>query len=278
MDMIIDQQVALDEALVPHASRLRIGKNVPEIYMQEFWATTTVHHHSIRFKMNNKKHIVNLEYSREMLHICPRIPNQTFDELPFEEEILAFLRYLGHSEEIKKIINVNINKLHQPWRLVATVINKYLSRKSTGYDSLRLDVHNDQACLETSEHTTVRAMLPVELTNDDIRNSTAYKEYYAIALRAAPPKTKASVRKTQSSTRLLTSAKGKQPAISSKVKGLSVLSEVALTEAERIKLATKRSMQQTHISQASGSGVDEGTDIIPGVPDVPTDESNEEIS
>nr|GFD56785.1 hypothetical protein [Tanacetum cinerariifolium] len=34
-------------------------------------------------------------------------------------------------------------------------------------------------------------MLPVELTNDDIRNSTAYKEYYAIALRAAPPKTKA---------------------------------------------------------------------------------------
>nr|GEU39101.1 hypothetical protein [Tanacetum cinerariifolium] len=27
MDMTIDQQVALDEALVPHASRLRIGKS-----------------------------------------------------------------------------------------------------------------------------------------------------------------------------------------------------------------------------------------------------------
>nr|GFC48452.1 hypothetical protein [Tanacetum cinerariifolium] len=27
MDMIIDQQVALDEALVPHTSRLRIGKS-----------------------------------------------------------------------------------------------------------------------------------------------------------------------------------------------------------------------------------------------------------
>nr|GEU99882.1 hypothetical protein [Tanacetum cinerariifolium] len=44
------------------------------------------------------------------------------------------------------------------------------------------------------------------------------------------------------------------------------------------KLATKRSLQQTDISQDSGSGVDEGTGIIPGVPDVPTEESDEEIS
>nr|GEW46705.1 ribonuclease H-like domain-containing protein [Tanacetum cinerariifolium] len=127
MDMTIDQQVALDEALVPHASRLRSGRrnfrlqldisskestlqlvydvlrltpffkaflvtaDVSEIYMQEFWATAMVHHHSIRFKMDNKKHIVNLEYFKEMLHICLRLPGQTFDELPFEEEIMAFL-------------------------------------------------------------------------------------------------------------------------------------------------------------------------------------------
>nr|GFC23954.1 retrovirus-related Pol polyprotein from transposon TNT 1-94 [Tanacetum cinerariifolium] len=205
MDITIDQQVTLDEALVPHASRLRIGKSnfqlrsylkskestlqvvydtykdaltqsywieamkeelneferlenkaqlvargyrqeegidfeesftlvarleairiflafaahknmvvVPEIYMQEFWATATVHHHSICFKMNNKKHILNLEYFREMLQICLRIPNQQFYELPSEEVILTFLRELGHSGEIKMITDVNINKLHQP--------------------------------------------------------------------------------------------------------------------------------------------------------------------
>nr|GEZ96056.1 hypothetical protein [Tanacetum cinerariifolium] len=96
-------------------------------------ASVTVHHHSIHFKMNNKKHIVNLKYFKKMLHICQRIPNQTFDELLFEEEIIAFLRYLGHSREIKKITDVNINKLHQPWRSFAAVINKCLSRKSTGY-------------------------------------------------------------------------------------------------------------------------------------------------
>nr|GEU84951.1 hypothetical protein [Tanacetum cinerariifolium] len=352
MDMKIDQQVALDEALVPHASRLRIGKSnfqlksditskeltlqvvydvlrltqfykvflltadVPEIYMQEFWATATIHHHSICFKMNNKKRIVNLEYFREMLHICPRIPNQTFDELLFEEEILAFLRYLRHSGEIKKITDVNINKLYQPWRSFVVVINKCLSGKVqgttvSGYLKIRFFgdpsipirnkvnwhyVRDDQMftmiklVLRHQNTQQFGAMLPVELTNEDIKNSAAYKEYYAIASGAAPHKTKASMRKTQSSfdtimppltvagTRLSTSAKGKQPAKSTKAKGLSVLSEVSLTEAEQIRLATKRSLQQTYISQASGSGADEGTGIIPGVPIVPTDESDEEIS
>nr|GFB32987.1 hypothetical protein [Tanacetum cinerariifolium] len=107
-------------------------------------------------------------------------------------------------------------------------------------------------------------ILSIELTNDDIRNSAAYKEYYAIASGAAPPKTKASVRKTQISfdttitpptvagTRLSTSAKGKQLAKSSKAKGLSMLFEIAMTEAKHMKLATKRSLKQTHISQTSG--------------------------
>nr|GFC22021.1 hypothetical protein [Tanacetum cinerariifolium] len=108
------------------------------------------------------------------------------------------------------------------------------------------------------------AMFPIELTNKDIKNSKAYKEYYEVATEAAPPKTKASVRNTKSSsdtivppptavggTRLSTSAKAKQPAKASK---------------------------KTHISQASGSGIDEGTGIIPGVLDVPTEESDEEIS
>nr|GEU38716.1 hypothetical protein [Tanacetum cinerariifolium] len=315
--------------------------------------------------MNNKKRIVNLEYFREMLHICLRIPNQTFDELPFEEEILAYLRFLGHSGEIKNITDVNINKLHQPWRSFATVINKCLSGKSTGYDSLRLSqaqilcdmyhkksvyfayllwedfvyqvehkdaknsnemyyprftkviinffmtkdpslpkrnkvnwhyVRDDQMFTTiklVSRHQNTQqfgAMLPIELINEDIRNFAAYKEYYAIASEAAPSKTKASVRKMQSSfdttvpppmaagTRISTSAKGKQPAKSSKAKGISVLYEFALTKAEQIKLATKRSLQQTHISQASRSGADEGTGIIPGVPDVPTDKFTVEIS
>nr|GFA04417.1 ribonuclease H [Tanacetum cinerariifolium] len=62
--------------------------DVPEIYMQEFWATTKLHQHIIRFKMDTKKHVLDREAFREMLHISPRITGQPFDELPFEEEIL----------------------------------------------------------------------------------------------------------------------------------------------------------------------------------------------
>nr|GEX08722.1 hypothetical protein [Tanacetum cinerariifolium] len=306
--------------LTPFYKAFLVIADVPEIYMQEFWATATVYRHFIRFKIDNKKRIVSLEYFREMMHICPRLPGQTFDDLPFEEEILAFLRFLGHSEDIRKLTDVNINKLHQPWRSFAAIINKCLSGKSTGYDDFVYQVEHKDAKKSNEMYysrftkviilyfmtkdpsiprrnkvnwhyvrddkmfTTIKlvsrhqntqqfgVMLPIELTNEDIRNSKAYKEYYAFALGAAPPKTKASVRKTKSSsdtsitppttagTRLSTSAKGKQPAKASKAKSLTLLSEVALTEAEQIKLATKRSLHQTHISQASGSGIDEGTE------------------
>nr|GEZ50895.1 hypothetical protein [Tanacetum cinerariifolium] len=70
------------------------------------------------------------------------------------------------------------------------------------------------------------------------RNSNAYKEYYAVATGAAPPKPKDSVRKTRSSSdttitpltavagpRLTTSEKGKQAAKASKAKSLSALYE-----------------------------------------------------
>nr|GFA52566.1 hypothetical protein [Tanacetum cinerariifolium] len=115
-----------------------VTADMPEIYMQEFWATATVHQHSIRFKMDTRKHIVDLEAFREMLHISPRIPGQSFAELPFKEEILEFLRSLGNSAQIKTLTDVNVNKLYQPWRSFAAVINKCLTEKSTGFDSLRL--------------------------------------------------------------------------------------------------------------------------------------------
>nr|GFB58206.1 hypothetical protein [Tanacetum cinerariifolium] len=139
MATTIDQQVALDEALVPSTQRaFLVTADVPEIYMQEFWETTKLHHNSIRFKMDTKKSVLDLEAFREMLHISPRIPSQSFAELPSEEEILEFLRYLGHSHEIRHLTDVNVNRLYQPWRSFSSVINKCLTGKSSGIDSFRL--------------------------------------------------------------------------------------------------------------------------------------------
>nr|GFC79745.1 hypothetical protein [Tanacetum cinerariifolium] len=54
--------------------------------------------------------------------------------------------------------------------------------------------------------------------------------------------------------------------------------DVQRTEAEQLKIVLKRSRQETHISQQSGSGTHEGTGSKPGVLDVPSDVSEEELS
>ncbi|GJY84523.1 hypothetical protein Tco_0497899 [Tanacetum coccineum] len=129
-------------------------------------------------------------------------------------------------------------------------------------------------------------ILPVALTNEDIRNSESYKEYYAIASGKIPPKTKGSKKKadTDATTKQKPptvpkekkekkSGKGKQ-----KAKELETISEAVLTEAEQLKIITKRSRKETHSSHASGSGADEGTGVSPGVPDAPDYDSDDVIS
>nr|GFA49686.1 hypothetical protein [Tanacetum cinerariifolium] len=274
--------------------------DVPEIYMQEFWATAKVHQHSIRFKMDTKKYIVDLESFREMLHISPRVLGQSFAELPFEEEILEFLRFLGHSAQIKTLTDVNVNKLYQPWRSFAAVINKCLTGKSTSFDSLRDDIMFSTIKVVSRHQNTQQygAILPIELTTEDIRNTKAYKEYYACATGEAAPKPKASARKKRggsaSSTtpptpiatptptttivaapRLSAAVKGKQPA---RATSPTDPSDVERTEAEQLKIILRRSRHEMHISQQGGSGTYEGTSSKPGVPDVPSDDSEEELS
>ncbi|GJS51165.1 hypothetical protein Tco_0624527 [Tanacetum coccineum] len=129
-------------------------------------------------------------------------------------------------------------------------------------------------------------ILPVALTNEDIRNSESYKEYYAIASGTIPPKTKGSKKKADTDTttkqkpptapkekKEKKSGKGKQ-----KTTELETISEAVLTEAEQLKIITKRSRKETHSSHASGSGADEGTGVTPGVPDAPDYDSEDDIS
>ncbi|GKC14537.1 hypothetical protein Tco_1011319, partial [Tanacetum coccineum] len=127
-------QVALDALkLTPFYNAFEISADVPEIYMQEFWVTVTRHHSSLRFKLNGKSHTVNVENFRDMLTICPKLPGQIFEEPPLEEEILSFIRDLGHTREIKFLSDVNVNHMHQPWRSFAAIINgmKWISEKRT---------------------------------------------------------------------------------------------------------------------------------------------------
>ncbi|GJX02782.1 hypothetical protein Tco_0188698 [Tanacetum coccineum] len=121
------------------------------------------------------------------------------------------------------------------------------------------------------------AILPQHLTNQAMLESEAYMTYRAYATGEKTPKPKRKKANSESSPktkptqaskgkRIKTTAKGdkdakkKQPAETSIDKGLTVLSDVALTEAEQLKLVIERSKTRTHSSHANGSGADEGTE------------------
>ncbi|GKG00863.1 hypothetical protein Tco_0302553, partial [Tanacetum coccineum] len=121
--------------------------------------------------------------------------------------------------------------------------------------------------------------------------SEACMTYHAYGTGEKTPKPKSTKKKADSKsspkTKLTQASKGnrikivakgdkptKKKQFVTKSKGLTVLSEVALTEAEQIKLATKRSLIQTHSSHASVSSTDEGTDDE--IPDDKDDEDDED--
>ncbi|GJS89007.1 hypothetical protein Tco_0771643 [Tanacetum coccineum] len=124
------------------------------------------------------------------------------------------------------------------------------------------------------KHETVQkygAILPNTLTNQAMKESEAYKTYHDFTTVKVIPKPKYVRRSTREKTdqapitstgkrlkaiaKVAKTGKKKQPA-----QGLETLSEIALFEAEQMKIVTKRSKTQFHSSHTSGSGADEGTD------------------
>ncbi|GJW89968.1 retrovirus-related pol polyprotein from transposon TNT 1-94 [Tanacetum coccineum] len=242
-------QVVLDALkLTPFYKALQITTNVPEIYMQE-------------------------------------IPGQKFEDPPLEEEILSFIRDLGHIGGIKVLTDVNVNHMHQSWRSFAAIINRCLSGKTTRLDSFCLSraqiiwgmYHKKNAdyvylLWEDLDRQIYGAILPNELTNQEILDSKAYKEYYGVASGEKPPRAKTKYKKkayepvTPSKSKTAPASKGsklkspakvaktdkkKQPVTMQKTKGLVVLFEVPDEQ------------------QQKSSGTDEGAGDKPEVPDVP---------
>nr|GEX24779.1 hypothetical protein [Tanacetum cinerariifolium] len=194
------------------------------------------------------------------------------------------------------------NEMNYP-RFTKVIIDYCMTRKPFISRRNKINWHyvRDDALFSTIKvvsrhHKTQQygAILPIELTTDEIRNSKAYKEYYAYAMGEAAPKPKASAKKkkgesassttpptltptttVESAPRLSAIAKGKQP---SRAITPTERTDVQRTEAKQLKIILKRSRQETHISQQRGFGTDEGTGSKPGVLNVPSDDSKEELS
>ncbi|GJS67402.1 hypothetical protein Tco_0681966 [Tanacetum coccineum] len=120
------------------------------------------------------------------------------------------------------------------------------------------------------------AILPKELTNEDIRNSESYKEYYAIASGEVPPKTKASVHKKKADSDTTpkekppTDPKDKRVKQTGKMTGSGKQKQPATGDG--VDILSKVPDEQVH----EKTGTDEGAGDKPEVPDVPEHHSNSE--
>ncbi|GJT09332.1 hypothetical protein Tco_0856374 [Tanacetum coccineum] len=211
-------QVVLDSlALSPLYPAFLITAEVLEIYMHPFWHTITKSKTSSSYKL----------------------PNQEFDTPPSDEEIVTFIKELGHKGDTKSVTEVVVDQMHQPWRTFATIINRCLSGKTSMYGALH----------------------PEGMTNQQMRNSPAYKTYLAFATGAATPKKARKFKKHASPSKKKslvaveeTAEKPKKAlAKTDRSNGIELPSKAALLKEAQLKKAITRSKQETNIHQAGGS-------------------------
>ncbi|GJT17075.1 hypothetical protein Tco_0875781 [Tanacetum coccineum] len=279
-------QVVLDAlALTPCYSAFLIIADVPEVYMHQFWDTIHKYENSYRFRMDKKKKFdLNLETFRDIFQIYPRVHGQNFNELPTDEDIVSFFKELGHTGEIKTIIDIIVDQMHQPWRKFSTIINRSLSGKTTGLDKLRISRAQILWGISTTEFKKPASKLSTVPTSPDEPTRKSRVKRPAKKSSDAPI---AGVVIRETPVKSLSKKKEKMTV--EKRKGIDLLSKVTLIKEAQYEEVRKKSLRDFHKTHPSGSGTvtklapsaakikhsitNEGTCVKPGVPDVAEEES-----
>ncbi|GJZ27225.1 hypothetical protein Tco_0571478 [Tanacetum coccineum] len=277
-------QVVLDAiALTPCYPAFLITVDVPKVYMHQFWNSVYKHDTFYRFNIDKKKRFkLTLEVFRDIFQICPRVPGRDFDPLPSEEDIVSFLRELGHTGEINSLNDVVSIRCINPGELLLLLsIGVYLERlvvltsfvspelKSFGEKSLswrnKIGMHtskddyliNSLRFISAKESTQIYgAILPECLTSPAMKESKAYKTYLGYATGVVPPKMARKKMCSSSESLLLKQSpksKEKEKVDVTRRKGIELLSEVALTEEAQMKEVRRRALRDFHKTHPSGS-------------------------
>nr|GFB48702.1 hypothetical protein [Tanacetum cinerariifolium] len=135
---------------------------------------------------------------------------------------------------------------------------------STNFFSLGDHLQQDDILFSTikvvSRHQNTQqygAILPIELTTEDIKNTKAYKEYYACATGKATPKPNASARRKRGGSNSSTTP---PTAVTSPRLITTIVDAPRLTATAKGKQPA-RATSPTDPSEHGGSSTDEGTDV-----------------
>nr|GEX90808.1 hypothetical protein [Tanacetum cinerariifolium] len=308
--------------LSPFYLAFPITTKVPEVYMRQFWNTIKKieNTNAYRFKLDKKKFRIDTEVFREILHICPRIPNQDFVEPPSEEEMVSFSKERRYTGKCDMLSEIYTDHMHQPWRTFVAVINRknvdfvallwedfmfqadnkeisfarkenmpyprftkvtishFISKDKTisMRNMINLHTFHDDSLLgtlkfvsKTQDYHKYGALVPKEMINQAIKDSKAYKIYLDFTIGKTTPKKARKFKKIASPLEKLTIVLEEEPAqkpkrtkklepakqaeTAKKIARMDLLSDVALLEATQLKKVLKKSKQDTHMLQASGS-------------------------
>ncbi|GJT98419.1 hypothetical protein Tco_1093937 [Tanacetum coccineum] len=285
-------QVVLDAlAFTSFYHAFLITADVPAIYMQEFRATVSVHKQKFKDLTLERDILsfirdlghngdityltdVNVDYLHQPCRAFTTVINKCLSgkETGMNKIHLSSAQILWDSKKT--------NKMSYP-RFTKIIIDYFMSKDQSILKRNKIFWHTSHddtmftsmRCISRHEDTQVYGtILPKELTNQAMLESNAYKTYYAFASGKKAPKPKYVQKKVDPDTspkqKLVQATKGtklkskakvaksdkkKQPVKKLKAKGLAVLSESKVLDEQ----------------QQKSSGIDEGTGIIPGVPDVP---------
>nr|GEW16621.1 retrovirus-related Pol polyprotein from transposon TNT 1-94 [Tanacetum cinerariifolium] len=196
MTITAAQQISLDNALVSPKKQVEIRKcNLiidPKITPKEptYQATINKHEVSYQFKIEKKRFSIDMEVFREILQICPRLLNQEFDEPPTKEEILSFVKDLGHTGNIKNITNVedfaiqidnrDLKKQEKMFysRFTKAIIRHFLAKDKSISMRKRMFMHTaqDDSILGNLRYVSKDEDYQVKLLNEENRKLALFKK------------------------------------------------------------------------------------------------------
>ncbi|GJS12047.1 hypothetical protein Tco_0368843, partial [Tanacetum coccineum] len=277
-----------------------ISTHIPEIFMQQFWYTIKKVQgtDSYEFILANKKCRVDAEVFRKILDICPRVKGEEFTELQNDDNTLTFLIDPGYKGPLHMYTNMYVDHISQPWRTLAAIINKCLSRKTASNDILRksrIDImwgmlyrenvnypeliwedfdyqidHMRERKSRREDYQEYRLAIPDVMLNDTIKQSESYQMFikYSTESEPEPAKKKTASRRVVKNKVTISTDDNiiPDPNVAFEL-GKSISStKAAEKEAERQVHASHERIVTESILKVSS----EGTGTIPGVPDEST--------
>ncbi|GJU50338.1 retrovirus-related pol polyprotein from transposon TNT 1-94 [Tanacetum coccineum] len=118
---------------------LTASANVPAIYLQQFWKTMSYNEKTGVYscQLDEQWFDLSADLLRKALAITPVNPSHPFELPPTGDTVLDFVNELGYPEPVEFVSSIRTNYVHQPWRVILSLLNQCLTGKTSGSDKPR---------------------------------------------------------------------------------------------------------------------------------------------